>query len=245
MTDYSTLAYWENRYQLDNPDNFKCFEWYQTFDTLKEKIIEYLKTTDKILHVGCGTSKFAEELYIEEFKDVVNIDFSENAIQNMLTHYKKQQVEMNYQKMDVCNMSSFPEKSFNVVFDKALLDTILCGEDAFEKSDKMMKEIYRVLTDDGYYIIVSNGNEESRKIFFDEKMWEYKVTEIERPSKMVFVDEKEMKDYHYIYILSKKFLDNQKDKDKELLNEGNNNGLSDEIAGSKEEKKEEKNNKKK
>ena len=204
MTDYSSLSYWENRY---TNEHLEIFEWYQTYETLKEKIGEYFKTTDKVLNVGCGTSKFAEDLYIDDIKDVTNIDFSENAIKIMVEYYQEQQVEMNYKKMDVCEMTEFVDKSFDVVFDKALLDAMLCGENALITVEKMMKEIYRVLKDEGYYIIISNTNEDGRKLLFDDKMWEYSVMEIEKPSKVLVIEDKDPKNYHYIYVLKKKVIE--------------------------------------
>ena len=203
MTDYSSLSYWENRY---TNEHLEIFEWYQTYETLKEKIGDYIKTTDKVLNVGCGTSKFAEDLYIDDIKDVTNIDFSENAIKIMVEYYQEQQVEMNYKKMDVCEMTEFADKSFDVVFDKALLDTMLCGENALLTVEKMMKEIYRVLTDEGYYIIISNTNEDGRKLLFDPNMWEYSVMEIEKPSKVLVIEDKDPKNFHYIYVLKKKVI---------------------------------------
>ena len=201
MTDYSSLSYWENRY---TNEHLEIFEWYQTYETLKEKIGEYFKTTDKVLNVGCGTSKFAEDLYIDDIKDVTNIDFSENAIKIMVEYYQEQQVEMNYKKMDVCEMTEFADKTFDVVFDKALLDAMLCGENALITVEKMMKEVYRVLKDEGYYIIISNTNEDGRKLLFDNQMWEYSVMEIEKPSKVLVIEDKDPKNYHYIYVLKKK-----------------------------------------
>ena len=204
MTDYSSLSYWENRY---TNEHLEIFEWYQTYETLKEKIGEYFKTTDKVLNVGCGTSKFAEDLYIDDIKDVTNIDFSENAIKIMVEYYQEQQVEMNYKKMDVCEMTEFADKTFDVVFDKALLDAMLCGENALMTVEKMMKEVYRVLKDEGYYIIISNTNEDGRKLLFDNKMWEYSVMEIEKPSKVLVIEDKDPKNFHYIYVLKKKVVE--------------------------------------
>jgi ubiquinone/menaquinone biosynthesis C-methylase UbiE len=204
MTDYSSLSYWENRY---TNEHLEIFEWYQTYETLKEKIGEYFKTTDKVLNVGCGTSKFAEDLYIDDIKDVTNIDFSENAIKIMVEYYQEQQVEMNYKKMDVCEMTEFADKTFDVVFDKALLDAMLCGENALITVEKMMKEIYRVLKDEGFYIIISNTNEDGRKLLFDNQMWEYSVMEIEKPSKVLVIEDKDPKNFHYIYILKKKVVE--------------------------------------
>ena len=212
MTDYSSLKYWEGRYLNEH---MEIFEWYQTYDTLKEKIIDYLKPEDQILYVGCGTSKLAEDLYIDEIRNVTNIDFSENAIKIMEDRYKEQKVEMKYKKMNATNMEEFTNGSFNVVLDKALLDSVLCGENALPIVDKMINEIYRVMVNGGYYIVISNGNEETRKNLFNPEMWEYKMLEIEKPSKVVVLDEKDPKNYHYIYILTKIGKEKEEKKDEE------------------------------
>ena len=212
MTDYSSLKYWEGRYLNEH---MEIFEWYQTYDTLKEKIIDYLKPEDQILYVGCGTSKLAEDLYIDEIRNVTNIDFSEKAIKIMEDRYKEQKVEMKYKKMNATNMEEFTNGSFNVVLDKALLDSVLCGENALPIVDKMINEIYRVMVNGGYYIVISNGNEETRKNLFNPEMWEYKMLEIEKPSKVVVLDEKDPKNYHYIYILTKIGKEKEEKKDEE------------------------------
>ena len=212
MTDYSSLKYWEARYLNEH---MEIYEWYQTYETLKEKIIDYIKPEDQILYVGCGTSKLAEDLYIDEIRNVTNIDFSENAIKIMEDRYKEQKVEMKYKKMNVTNMEEFTNESFNVVFDKALLDSVICGENALPIVDKMINEIYRVMVNGGYYIIISNGNEETRKNLFNPEMWEYKMLEIEKPSKVVVLDEKDPKNYHYIYILTKKVKEEEEKKEEE------------------------------
>ena len=212
MSDYSSIKYWDSRYLNEH---MEIFEWYQTYDTLKEKIIDYLKPEDQILYVGCGTSKLAEDLYIDEIRNVTNIDFSENAIKIMEDRYKEQKVEMKYKKMNATNMEEFTNGSFNVVLDKALLDSVLCGENALPIVDKMINEIYRVMVNGGYYIVISNGNEETRKNLFNPEMWEYKMLEIEKPSKVVVLDEKDPKNYHYIYILTKIGKEKEEKKDEE------------------------------
>ena len=77
-------------------EHMEIFEWYyQTYDTLKEKIIDYLKPEDQILYVGCGTSKLDEDLYIDEIINVTNIDFSENAIKIMDIDIKNKKLKWN------------------------------------------------------------------------------------------------------------------------------------------------------
>ena len=231
MNDYSSLSFWEKRY---TNEHLEIFEWYQTYESLREKIIEYIKPEYKILNVGSGTSKFAEDLFYEGIKNVTNIDFSESAVRLLEEHFEEQQIQSKCLKMNVLDMKDFQEGEFNLVFDKALLDSILCGEDALETVKTMLKEIYRVVADEGYYIIVSNSDERTRKDLFDLNLWEYKFMEIGKPTKFIVIDEKDKdpKNFHYIYVLKKK----AREKPKEIIPV---------VEEKKEEKKEKKHRKKK
>ena len=231
MNDYSSLSFWEKRY---TNEHLEIFEWYQTYESLREKIVEYIKPEYKILNVGSGTSKFAEDLFYEGIKNVTNIDFSESAVRLLEEHFEEQQIQSKCLKMNVLDMKDFQEGEFNLVFDKALLDSILCGEDALETVKTMLKEIYRVVADEGYYIIVSNSDERTRKDLFDLNLWEYKFMEIGKPTKFIVIDEKDKdpKNFHYIYVLKKK----AREKPKEIIPV---------VEEKKEEKKEKKHRKKK
>ena len=202
MNDYSSLDFWEKRY---TNEHLEIFEWYQTYESLREIIIEYIKPESKILNIGSGTSKFAEDLFYEGVKNVVNIDFSESAIRLLEEHLQEQQIESKCIKMNVLDMKEFNDEEFNLVFDKALLDSILCGENGLDTVKIMLKEIYRVLCEEGYYIIVSNSDESTRKELFDLELWEYKHAEIGKPSKLIVIDEKDKdpKNYHHIFKIQK------------------------------------------
>ena len=82
-----------------------------------------------------------------------------------------------------------------------------------------MKEVYRVLKDEGYYIIISNASEEGRKLMFDKEMWEYTVMEIEKPSKVLVIEDKDPKNFHYIYVLKKKVVEPPKKEEEEKKEE--------------------------
>lgn len=156
---------------------------------------------------------FAEDLYLEEVKNVVNIDFSEKAIKVMDERYKSEmyeEIQLIFKTMDVTQHLEFEDNEFDVIFDKATLDSILCGENALPLVVEVMKELHRVLKVGGVYIIVSNANEENRKNLFDEQLWEYQMLPIEKPNKMFVIDDKETNIHHFIYILTKKPLPEEK-----------------------------------
>ena len=47
---------------------------------MREKMEQYVNTSDKILIIGCGTSRMAEELLDEGYTKITQIDWSYTAI---------------------------------------------------------------------------------------------------------------------------------------------------------------------
>ena len=49
----------------------------------------------------------------------------------------------------------FPDCSFNVVLDKGLFDSVLCGNDGDKNIRKALHEIDRILVPDGIYLFMT------------------------------------------------------------------------------------------
>lgn len=73
--------------------------------------------------------------------------------------------------MDATNMEHIPDDCFDIVLDKALLDTLLCSENNLQKVEDYLFEIYRVLKSTGIFIIISHGLPLSRLDYFDQDKW--------------------------------------------------------------------------
>ena len=82
MANYGKLEYWEERYQKEKEQ----FDWLQRYAPpngtcfLRDIIANYSKPTDKVLVVGCGTSRMAEEMYDEGYTHITSVDLSFSAI---------------------------------------------------------------------------------------------------------------------------------------------------------------------
>lgn len=70
--------------------------------------------------------------------------------------------------MDITNMS-YGDKSFDLVLDKSTIDTLVCSDTPCTSVAKLLQHIYRVLTDDGYYFIVSYARPTQRLIHLQKK----------------------------------------------------------------------------
>lgn len=69
------------------------------------------------------------------------------------------------------------------MIDKALLDAVLCGDDALGRTSSMTSEIYRVLKPGGVYIAISYGPPATRLGFLTPPGidWQPIVVEIPKP----------------------------------------------------------------
>ena len=163
---YGNQNYWNLRYQ----NMHYSFDWLEDYESLQsylENIINNYqeRTNIKILVIGCGTSELSEKIYTKlNIKKISNIDFSEKCISYM-TEKNKELKEMEYKIMDALSLD-YENNSFDLIIDKALLDCLFCSEFPFTKSAKYMKEVQRVLKDNGYYFLVSHSDINNRGVNF-------------------------------------------------------------------------------
>jgi ubiquinone/menaquinone biosynthesis C-methylase UbiE len=96
------------------------------------------------------------------------------------------------------------------VIDKGTFDSILCGDGSGPNSEQMLSEVYRVLSPTGVYICISYGIPEQRNAYFQNPNfdWEVQVHKVAKPtistSAVVAKEEKNEKNFHYIYVMRKK-----------------------------------------
>jgi len=119
-------------------------------------------------------------------------------------------------------MSELADNSFDIMLDKSTIDALLCGEDSFIMTAKMLREIQRVMKVGGVYIAISYGDPESRLFHFEREFlsWDIKQYKLyykddeEKPedsedTKADKPAEEQAPKIHYIYVCTKK-----KDADK-------------------------------
>jgi len=75
----------------------------------------------------------------------------------------------------------------------------------------MLNEIYRVLASTGVYICITYGFPENRESYFKNSAYEWDLTihKVAKPTistatALTSTDDKEKKNYHFIYVLKKK-----------------------------------------
>lgn len=211
---YGSHAYWEDRYKRDP----EAFDWYQKYSGLKDIITQYVRKSDAILHIGCGTSKLAEEMNDDGFSSIVSIDVSPSAIAVMRANTRARS-GLSFYVMDACALThsahadaagaagdapAFADGSFDAVVDKGLLDSVLCGENSSTTSARVCEGVSRVLKPGGNFIIISFGTPENRLNILerDEYKWRVSVNTIPKPTiaGAPLPDAADPTASHYIYV---------------------------------------------
>jgi len=201
MAQYGKSDYWNDRYSRD----IAPFDWYQRWDTLGGIFKNYVKTSDRILVVGCGSSRLSEDMFHDGFTNITNIDISPAVIQGMKQKHSDHPLGNSYKLLDVSQMSEFLPASFDVVIDKATLDSILCGEGSVSNCDKSCNEISRVLKPGGFYLLVSHGDPDSRRHYLDKSKfgWKINTLTLDKPRVSALPTNKDTSELHYIYVITK------------------------------------------
>eukprot|EP00003_Mantamonas_plastica_P031682 TRINITY_DN8335_c0_g1_i4.p1 TRINITY_DN8335_c0_g1~~TRINITY_DN8335_c0_g1_i4.p1 ORF type:complete len:116 (-),score=24.68 TRINITY_DN8335_c0_g1_i4:120-437(-) len=103
--------------------------------------------------------------------------------------------------MDAFDLPELGNNSFDVVIEKATVDSVLTGDNSTKKVDTLMSEISRVLSSEGVFISVSFGEPDARMEYYqkDDYGWEVHAKLVE----MDGVEKDEDKLEYYVYVCQK------------------------------------------
>eukprot|EP00826_Nyctotherus_ovalis_P055685 TRINITY_DN7420_c0_g1_i6.p2 TRINITY_DN7420_c0_g1~~TRINITY_DN7420_c0_g1_i6.p2 ORF type:complete len:163 (+),score=48.97 TRINITY_DN7420_c0_g1_i6:263-751(+) len=148
-------------------------------------------------------------MYKDGFTEQVNIDISQTVVKQMQERCKENCPNASFLTMDARKMT-FDTGSFDVVLDKATLDSFMCGDSSLENVEAVLGEIYRVLTPTGTYLCVSYGQPQNRESYFKSSSWHWKLSWEKVPKPTISAglgglkdESQDQKNFHYIYILKK------------------------------------------
>ena len=91
-----------------------------------------------------------------------------------------------------------------MIFDKATLDSILCGEGAAERAQKVLENVLSVLKNQGVYICVSYGKPDMRLQYLQNEGLDWDVEVRESPRPKLMEGQVQGEDCHYVYVCKKR-----------------------------------------
>ncbi|OMJ67947.1 hypothetical protein SteCoe_34760 [Stentor coeruleus] len=191
LPNYGNPEYWKKLYEEQQG---KTYDWLEGYKTLKPIIKTLINPTSKILILGCGNAELSEEMYLDGFHNIENIDISEAVIQQMASRCHHMP-EMKWKIMDVRDLE-YPSNFFDIAIDKGTIDALLCGTNSYLSVARMTKEVQRVLKVGGVYMVVSLGVCDSKLEHLESKhlYWETYYPDIDEESDIV----------HDVYLCKKK-----------------------------------------
>mmetsp|Transcript_9636 Transcript_9636/g.24506 ORF Transcript_9636/g.24506 Transcript_9636/m.24506 type:complete len:212 (+) Transcript_9636:700-1335(+) len=193
VRDYGSAAYWETRYAKST----EAFDFYVPWAAVAPVVASCLPTTTtmEVLIPGIGTSEAGIALS-EAGHNVVAMDSSPTVVAaQRRAHAGRPRLRYalgDYRKVDA------KAGSFDVVVDKAVLDTVLCAPENLQAVADCVDEAYRVLGDRGVFVVVSHGKPETRLAYFRRHAWRVEVRRLPKPP----LDGDEAGDY-FVYVCQK------------------------------------------
>ena len=107
----SSVEFWESFYD----QHVDLREWYLPQEDVLPVILPRIKDGDIILHIGCGSSETSVDILRERpCCRIVNIDFSESVVQNMIHRFGDDD-RQEFHSIDVRDMSRFPNSTFDII----------------------------------------------------------------------------------------------------------------------------------
>ena len=174
---------------------------------------------------GCGNSELIQHLVDDGFEDVVGVDFSRVAIDQLKTRCS------DYPEIEVMELNmqdtNLEKKSFDCIIDKGLLDSIACNMQSTTAIGNYVTEVERLLVDDGIFIVISMGAPEERLKCLENydidlpnfTPWYTDVVAMEKPLEYDAQenDAEDMSSYYFVYIcrVEPKLVKQKKDRVKQ------------------------------
>ncbi|CAM9589057.1 unnamed protein product [Scytosiphon promiscuus] len=154
---YGDSDYWEERHARSR-ENDETYEWYTGYpgEALRKAFPRSVRDK-KTLVVGCGNSELSEKMCQDGFRDVLSIDTSKSAIEQMSKRAQSLNIprtNCRYQVMDATRLDNLDSGTFGGVVDKGTIDAVL--SEGLEPARRICREAMRVLEPGGRFLVISN-----------------------------------------------------------------------------------------
>lgn len=170
---YGDLDYWDS--QFADGIYGETYEWVADFEVLRPLIQPLIDVAGgphrcRVLHLGCGNSELAEQLY-DEFgvRRCTSVDFSPRVIEFMRQRNAATRPELEWVVADCTDLRScFKDQAFDLVLEKGFLDALVCISDTRRRCESVhaaLKEVARVLMPGGSFLMASVNPDRPQELY--------------------------------------------------------------------------------
>lgn len=167
---YLNPQYWDDRFVKEDH-----YEWFKDYSQFRHLVASSLKSSDRVLELGCGSSQMCDGLYEDGITQITCIDISPVAVEKMQKRLTVKGFHgVKVLVMDMLNLP-FGSESFDAVIEKGTMDVLLVDSgdpwnpkpETVSKVNAMLKGVHRVLTPEGIFISISFGQPHFRRPLFE------------------------------------------------------------------------------
>eukprot|EP00884_Botryococcus_braunii_P018772 jgi/Botrbrau1/5579/Bobra.97_2s0010.1 len=165
--NFQSQSYWERRHASQ-----PRFEWYMGSDFILQALERHCTvepSAARVLHPGCGTSLLGRDINSAGYKEVVNVDYVQAVADQMNADYAAP--GLTWEACDLTQTTHWLPASFDLVVDKAMLDTFLSKQgqegpgwvapaEGNGRSQLYLREMARILRPGGNLVIITLKSED-------------------------------------------------------------------------------------
>lgn len=121
------------------------------------KVFPKAATDEPIVVLGCGNSKFGEDMFEEGWRGpLIQVDVASRAVESLSQRCGDLQVtgDMQFVQDDATVLSAFQDETVAAVFDKGLIDALFCA-DEYQQVYNVMESVQRVLQPGRIFTVLS------------------------------------------------------------------------------------------
>lgn len=186
---YGEISYWDQRYNAERKAHGQkhSFDWYCDLQDMWPVVETYggedlVKTTQRTLVVGCGNSSLSESLLGKGFHNVWSIDVCKVVISFMQARYEDIP-QLQYLVMDARKMDRFPDNYFNLIVEKACMDSLFSSLNSYQEVLRMNQEVCRILEPGRLFVSVTYGSPAMRMPHLQHQSLQWRVDHCPLPDK--------------------------------------------------------------
>lgn len=181
--DFGNPQYWEEHYAAEDGE---VFDWLGNFELFRDHVLG-ATGGDKhaaIVDLGCGTSRFLEELHDEGFSNLAGVDISRVAVDAMRRRNLATRPSIRWLQADALDLgAALPDGSVDLLIDKTTMDAVSCSVGCWNQNlVRIVAEASRVLREGGTYLVVSDAFIPRTAFGFPHVAFDVSVEEVENAS---------------------------------------------------------------
>lgn len=146
----NSMDYWQKQHL-----KYLTFDWIDKPTIFAQSITEYLPKTGEMLELGCGQGQDSQYFAKKGYK-VTATDFSDQGLELARKKTQKQNLNINYENVNLTKKLPYEDESFDIVYSHLALHYF-----NKETTTQIFNEIDRVLKTQGIIAILVNTTDDN------------------------------------------------------------------------------------